>query len=218
MTARSTLISIWPFADPVIGEVKADTQPVDCHGPAGTVVLWHTKILHIAGQNTSDNIIRQASIYAFLKTSESLPDPLVIDNAGGDIWRDWSDEVRAPTLGAEAAVGSWLHLPFDCGRILKVKFEGLPPSDPPYDPPSSKKNFGTLSEAFTADDRSLLSVSFGYKLNEFVEAVINRTTQFELDQATGQYESLNTISFMLNFTRKFLALSRSFDPIDPDSF
>jgi len=67
----------------------------------------------------------------------------------------------------------------------------------------SKKNFGTLSEAFTVDDRSLLSVSFGYKLNEFVEAVLNRTTQFELDSATVRYESLNTISFMLNFTRKF---------------
>jgi len=80
--------------DPVIGQIKADTQPVDCYGPAGTVVLWHTKILHIAGQNCSDDVIRQATIYGFLKTPEALPDPLVIDNAGGDIWRDWSDEVR----------------------------------------------------------------------------------------------------------------------------
>lgn len=44
-----------------------------------------------------------------------------------------------------------------------------------------------------------------YKLNAFVEAVLNRTTEFELDSATGRHESLNTISFMLNFTRKFQA-------------
>jgi hypothetical protein len=83
------------YTDPVIAEIKADTQPFDCHGPAGTVVLWHTKILHIAGQNTSDDVIRQASIYGFLKTLASLPDSLVVDNTDGDIWRDWSDEVRA---------------------------------------------------------------------------------------------------------------------------
>ena len=82
------------YNDPVIAEIKADTQPVDCHGPAGTAVLWHTKILHIAGQNASADVIRQATIYGFLKTLESLPDELVVDNTNGDLWRDWSDEVR----------------------------------------------------------------------------------------------------------------------------
>ena len=62
------------YNDPVIQRIKRDTQPVDCHGPAGTAVLWHTKILHIAGQNSSADIIRQATIYGFLKTPESLPD------------------------------------------------------------------------------------------------------------------------------------------------
>ena len=80
---------------PIIGQITVDTQPFDCHGPAGTVVLWHTKILHIAGQNVSSNVIRQATIYGFLKTPVALPDPLVVDNTNGDIWRDWSDEVRA---------------------------------------------------------------------------------------------------------------------------
>ena len=83
------------YADPVIGEIKADTQPFDCHGPTGTVVLWHTKILHIAGQNASNDVIRQATIYGFKKTPESVPDALVVDNTDGGIWRDWSDEVRA---------------------------------------------------------------------------------------------------------------------------
>ena len=82
------------YTDPVILQIKKDTQPVDCHGPAGTVVLWHTKILHIAGQNTSSDAVRQATIYGFLKTPESLPDALVVDDTDGNIWRDWSDEVR----------------------------------------------------------------------------------------------------------------------------
>ncbi len=81
--------------DPLFEEIKADTQPVDCHGPVGSVVLWHTKILHIPGQNTSSDVIRQATIYGYLKTVESLSDELVMDEAGGDIWRDWSDAVRA---------------------------------------------------------------------------------------------------------------------------
>ena len=83
------------YTDPVIGQIKEDTQPFDCHGPTGTVILWHTKILHIAGQNASNDVIRQATIYGFKKTPESLPDPLVVDNTDSDIWRDWSDEVRA---------------------------------------------------------------------------------------------------------------------------
>ena len=82
------------YNDPVIGEIKADTDPVDCHGPAGTAVLWHTKILHIAGQNRSADVIRQATIYGYLKTAESVPDALVVDNARCGIWRDWSEEVR----------------------------------------------------------------------------------------------------------------------------
>ena len=81
--------------DPVIAEIKVDTQPFDCYGPTGTVVLWHTKILHIAGQNASSDVIRQATIYGFLKTPAALPDPLVADNTNGDIWRDWSGEVHA---------------------------------------------------------------------------------------------------------------------------
>jgi hypothetical protein len=82
------------YNDPEILRIKADTEPVDCYGPAGTVVLWHTKILHMAGQNQSNDMIRQATIYGYLKTPEALPDELVADNTDGDIWRDWSDEVR----------------------------------------------------------------------------------------------------------------------------
>ena len=81
------------YNEPVIARRKVDTQPFDCHGPAGIVVLWHTKILHMAGPNASDDAIRQATIYAFLKTPTALPDALAVDNTNGDIWRDWSDDV-----------------------------------------------------------------------------------------------------------------------------
>lgn len=82
------------YTDPVISRIKADTDPVDCHGPAGTVVLWHTKIFHVVGHNASRDVIRQATIYGFLKTAASVPDELAMDNAGGDIWRDWSEAVQ----------------------------------------------------------------------------------------------------------------------------
>jgi hypothetical protein len=48
----------------------------------------------MAGQNQANDMIRQATIYGYLKTPEALPDELVADNSDGDIWRDWSDEVR----------------------------------------------------------------------------------------------------------------------------
>ena len=83
------------LTDPIIESVKADTTPVETYGPAGTVVLWHHKILHVPGQNRSSDVIRQATIYGYLKTPEALPDELALTDAGGDAWRDWSDQVRS---------------------------------------------------------------------------------------------------------------------------
>lgn len=80
---------------PPIPEIKADTEPVETVGPAGSVVLWHANLLHAAGQNKLEDVIRQATIYAFAKTHESVPDELVKRDPNGDLWRDWSDEVRA---------------------------------------------------------------------------------------------------------------------------
>ena len=83
------------FTDAPIGDLKADTTPVMTHGPSGSVVLWQSHMLHMAGQNTSSDVIRQATFYSFMKTRESIPDEIAMDNPSGDIWRDWSDEVRA---------------------------------------------------------------------------------------------------------------------------
>ena len=83
------------YNHPVVADIKADTEPVDTHGPAGSVVLWHSIMLHMAGVNTSSDIIRQATLYAFAKTPESMPDESVENETLDDIWADWSDEVRA---------------------------------------------------------------------------------------------------------------------------
>ncbi len=48
-----------------------------------------------AGQNTLNDVIRQATIYAFAKTPVSVPDDVVKRDPSGDLWRDWSDEVRS---------------------------------------------------------------------------------------------------------------------------
>ena len=87
-------------------------------------MLWHHKLLHRAGENRSDNVVRFAALHAFLKTPQSLPDALVTDNSntttnnnninninnhntgggsGGGIWRDWSAELREAAGLAAAA-------------------------------------------------------------------------------------------------------------------
>ena len=82
------------YRHPEVAAIKAATEPVDTHGPAGSVVLWHSIMLHMAGVNTTSDIIRQATLYAFAKTPESMPDERVVNETVGDIWADWSDEVR----------------------------------------------------------------------------------------------------------------------------
>ena len=58
-------------------------------------MLWHANLTHMAGQNTLPAAIRQATIYAFAKTPESVTDEVVKSDPQGDLWRDWSDEVQA---------------------------------------------------------------------------------------------------------------------------
>ena len=83
------------YSDPPIPDIKADTSPCVTHGPAGSVVLWHANMLHMAGQNQSSDVIRQATIYNYLKTPEALSDERALANPSGGQWDLWSDEVRA---------------------------------------------------------------------------------------------------------------------------
>ena len=91
----SERVSEWNgYTAPPLPDIKADTEPVVTAGPAGSVVLWHANLLHMAGQNTRSDVMRQAAIYAFAKTPESLPDDVVMRDPQGDLWRDWSEAVR----------------------------------------------------------------------------------------------------------------------------
>ena len=57
--------------------------------------------------NPSDDTIRQGTIYSFVKAPHALSDAMCATREGGDIWRDWSEEVRrtptAEPAQAEAA-------------------------------------------------------------------------------------------------------------------
>lgn len=89
------------------GQILRDTPAVETSAPSGSVVLWHTKILHMRGHNTkksdsSQDTIRQATIYSFIKTTDALPDARLMTREGGDMWRDWSAEVRGTATAAAA--------------------------------------------------------------------------------------------------------------------
>jgi hypothetical protein len=64
--------------------------PVETHGKAGTVVLWHQMTVHIAGVNHSTDRIRMAMIHDFKKIHASVSDAQLMDFENEDIWRDWS--------------------------------------------------------------------------------------------------------------------------------
>ena len=97
-TLESLLHDLWGYTDPPIGNLRADTSPVVTHGPAGSVVLWHSIMLHTAGGvNTSATIIRQATLYGFHKMGASFSDDRVAAGPTGDIWTNRSDEIRTAT-------------------------------------------------------------------------------------------------------------------------
>ena len=64
-----------------------------------------------------------------------------------------------------------------------------------------KKNFGTVSEAFTVDDRSLLTVNATYRVSKYVSLLLTVTNRFEVNQDTQEVQSLRTyaVMFSLNF-------------------
>ena len=70
---------------------------LDTHGPAGSVILWHSIMWHMAGVNASNDVIRQATRHAFTKTTAFVSDERALENYSGERWRDWSDKARAVT-------------------------------------------------------------------------------------------------------------------------
>ncbi len=78
-----------------VQKVEADTPPVDCHGAAGDIILWHHRLGHMAGHNTQAiPTIRQALLYDFCKVDL---DKTRADPPQADMWRDWGPELRAAT-------------------------------------------------------------------------------------------------------------------------
>ena len=51
------------YTDKTMDDVKAAIDPLEVAGPSGTVVLWHSLLAHVGGQNTLPDVIRQAAIY-----------------------------------------------------------------------------------------------------------------------------------------------------------
>ena len=89
-------------------QILRDTPAIETHAPAGSVCLWHTKILHMRGHNTkkaavAEDSIRQGTIYSFIKAEHALPDEMLMTREGGDMWRDWSAEVQGVAAAAAAA-------------------------------------------------------------------------------------------------------------------
>jgi hypothetical protein len=74
-----------------IKSILEDTPSVDCWGKEGDIVFWHHRQAHMAGHNYSA-VIRQAVLYDFTRTDL---DACRMDPPQDDMWRDWSDEVRA---------------------------------------------------------------------------------------------------------------------------
>jgi ectoine hydroxylase-related dioxygenase (phytanoyl-CoA dioxygenase family) len=72
-------------------KVMADTQPVDCCGSEGDVVLWHHRLGHMAGHNYS-NKMRLAVLGDFIKQDldENRAKP-----PQENMWQDWSESLNA---------------------------------------------------------------------------------------------------------------------------
>ena len=74
----------------VIEELNQTVSPVECHGNAGDVVLWHHRLAHMAGHNHS-TVIRQAVLADFWKLDL---DQYRTRPVHEDMWQDWSANVQ----------------------------------------------------------------------------------------------------------------------------
>jgi ectoine hydroxylase-related dioxygenase (phytanoyl-CoA dioxygenase family) len=66
-----------PDYDEELKRIVADTEPVECHAPAGSVIFWHSRMVHSAGRNTGTGI-RSGVIYEFYKKADPAIDNSVL--------------------------------------------------------------------------------------------------------------------------------------------
>jgi hypothetical protein len=95
-----------------LDRVLADTQPIQCHAPAGSAIFWHHKLVHTASANTGHGI-RSGVIYEFYKNGAERwsRESIRAQVEGGnmpDMWGDWSPEVRDCALDPQGAATSRL--------------------------------------------------------------------------------------------------------------
>ncbi|MDA2989013.1 MAG: phytanoyl-CoA dioxygenase family protein [Actinomycetota bacterium] len=81
-----------------LARIMDDTEPVDCWGAKGDVVLWHYRLAHMASHNYSPQM-RKAILGDFVTTDL---DQLRADPPQQNMWRDWSDRVNAVDQGYSA--------------------------------------------------------------------------------------------------------------------
>ena len=106
-----------------IQAIRDDTHPVECHGRAGTVILWHHRLGHAKGQNLSAAggapRIRHAVFYDYIKRpqlfcadGDKCPEEVgPSENGDGpppsDMWRDWSAATRQAARRQRQGLGGW---------------------------------------------------------------------------------------------------------------
>jgi hypothetical protein len=66
-----------PEYDEELKRIFADTEPVECHAPAGSVIFWHSRLVHSAGRNSGTGI-RSGVIYEYYKTEDPTIDNSVL--------------------------------------------------------------------------------------------------------------------------------------------
>jgi hypothetical protein len=56
----------------------------------------------------------------------------------------------------------------------------------------AKRNFETLRETFTIDDRSMLTLTVAYQVSENLSVTVTMTSRFQLNEETQEYDSVRT--------------------------
>lgn len=79
-----------PEYDAELARIMDDTEPVDCWGSKGDVILWHHRLAHMASHNYTSKM-RKAILGDFVTTDL---DQLRCDPPQENMWRDWSGRVN----------------------------------------------------------------------------------------------------------------------------
>jgi ectoine hydroxylase-related dioxygenase (phytanoyl-CoA dioxygenase family) len=78
-----------------LARIVADTEPVECHAPAGSVIFWHSRLVHSAGKN-SGTAVRSGVIYEYYKKADpSLDNSVLADVERGNPADMWCAHARA---------------------------------------------------------------------------------------------------------------------------